>query len=322
MSSLVVVDITWSMTSYCPPAKLLEPCTCNSGCIYCVGNEDIDLVKIFQTLENNLTKNEKHFNEFYLSNTFITELKENTFSDITFDNIHIHRCLNLKSIHKNAFTTTDQVINALYIEENPLLSSPNNSIFEAVNKFTQLVTWSLSGNNITEIPSNAFKNRQGQMKIITMYGQSIRKIGENVFSNFKNLERIHLIHTSIDFIPENAFEFKEESNQSLVLYISDNKFLNCSGFSEHSLTKFKRPTYIFLVHNTNFLYFDEKIFQPFFELNAKNRIFLSYGSVDCNDCRNYWLQKNPTLLKKVLDSSCTNSSKLIDDPANFANCKS
>ena len=149
LSSLVVIDITWSMTSYCPSAKLLEPCTCNSGSIYCVGNNDMDLVQIFQTLENNLTKTEKHFNEFYLSNTFMTELKENTFSDITFDIISVEHCSSLKSIHKNAFTKTELVATDLYIHFNPMLTSPDNSIFEALSKFVRAKTIQFYNNNIT-----------------------------------------------------------------------------------------------------------------------------------------------------------------------------
>ena len=243
-----------SITQDCPPGKLHEPCTCNYGHIYCAVKDDIDLVKVFQTLEKNLTKEEKHFKEINLSNSFITELKENTFSDITFDEIRIQRCYNLKTIHKNAFTTTDQVTIRLYIYDNYLL------FFEAVNKFTKIISCTLSYNNITEIPSYAFKNRQDQLKTIAIYDESIKRIGENIFSNLKNLDAINLIQTSIDFISENTFEFNEESNRTLFVFLSGNKFLNSSGLSEHSLTKFKRPTTIYFQqykNNTNFSYFDE-----------------------------------------------------------------
>ena len=328
--SLTLMAVINTTLSVCPDSSLLKPCSCNKDMIIC-GNrfQALDLVQIFQKLGKQLPKTGKHFNEFHLTNSLITELKENTFSDITFDTIRLHECPKLKTIHKNAFTTTDQITSWLNILDNPVLSSPDNSIFEAINKFANLSECYISDTNITEIPSNAFKNKQDQMKIISFSGKSIKKIGENVFSNFKNIERIDLIRTSIDFIPENTFESKEESNQTLIIFLFGNRLLNSSGLSEHSLTKFKRPTWIYLremyvAHNWNnhFKYFDEKIFQPFFELNVKNRIISSYESVDCNDCRNYWLQKNPTLLKHIQDASCASlKTKFIDDPANFAKCK-
>src|ERR1700761_6774086 len=106
-------------SSVCPDSNLLKPCSCIDDSINCGGNGDIDLVKVFQTLEKNLTKIEKHFKKFVFYNTFITELKENTFSDITFDMIQIIGCDNLKTIHKNTFNTTDSVTTHINIEFNP-----------------------------------------------------------------------------------------------------------------------------------------------------------------------------------------------------------
>ena len=78
--------------------------------------------------------------KFYLNNTFITELKENTFSDITFNVIDIEYCSKLKTIHKNAFNHTDQVTTELNINFNPvLISNENTSIFEIANKFVHAI---------------------------------------------------------------------------------------------------------------------------------------------------------------------------------------
>src|ERR1700759_3294659 len=117
------------MTScVCPDSNLLKPCTCigNKTFTYinCGGNEDIDLVQIFETLGKQLPKTEKHFKLFQLNNTFITELKDNTF-----DIIYIYNCSKLKTIHSNAFNTTDQVTTQLHIDLNHALTSPDNSIF-------------------------------------------------------------------------------------------------------------------------------------------------------------------------------------------------
>ena len=321
MSSLFVIDIT---SSVCPDSNLLKPCYCITDSFYCDGEEDIDLVQIFQTLSKNLTKTEKHFKYFQLNNRFITELKENTFSDITFDGIIIQKCLKLQTIDKNAFNTTDSLTTKLHIIMNRLLTSPNNSIFEVLSKFVQATTISLVYNNITEIPSNAFRNivgKQDHLREIDIAGASIRKLGNNVFSQLKNLENFFIMDTSIDFIPENAFEFNEEHKCQTSINLYNNRLLNISGFSQNSLSKLKRPTSIVLDSSNanNFPYLAEKIFQPFFLSNAKNQIEILRGALDCSDCRNYWLKKNPNLLKQIKHSKCSNG-KSLNDTTNFKNC--
>ena len=126
LSSLLVIDIT---SSVCPDSNLLKPCGCKDDNIYYLNiAEEIDLVKLFQTLGKNLTKTGKHFKSFTLINQFITELKENTFSDITFDRIQIELCSKFMTIHRNAFNTTDLVTNKIEILSNLKLTSPDNSI--------------------------------------------------------------------------------------------------------------------------------------------------------------------------------------------------
>ena len=116
MALLLAIDKTYSV---CPDSSLLKPCSCKDDNISCGCIEDIDLVNIFQTLSEKLPKDKKHFKEFYLNNTFIIELKENTFSDITFEAITIIFCSNLNTINTNAFNTTDLVTNQLMIRFNP-----------------------------------------------------------------------------------------------------------------------------------------------------------------------------------------------------------
>ena len=156
LSSLLVIDMT---SSVCPDSNLLKPCSCNNDEIDCNKmTENIDLVQMFQTLSKRLPKDEKHFNEFLLNNTLNTELKENTFSDITFNIISINNCLKLKTIDKNAFNTTDMVTIKVVFRPNPLLISTDNSIFEILNKFVNVDYIEVEDINITEIPSNAFRN--------------------------------------------------------------------------------------------------------------------------------------------------------------------
>ena len=135
---------------------------------------------------------------------------------------------------------------------------------------------------------------------------------------------LDLTYSWINFIPENAFEFNENFEQHFTIDLRFNVYLNNSGFSEHCLTKLKRPTTINIDNNNNnyyFPYLEEKIFQSFLGTNCKNQIKLTDGSLDCSDCRNYWLKKDPALLKKVIFSKCSNG-KVFNDTENFKNCSS
>ena len=100
-----------------------------------------------------------------------------------------------------------------------------------------------------------------------------------------------------------------------------NKYLNRSGISEHSLEKLKRPTIVDLdpPSSNYFSYLDQKIFQTFLMANAKNQIEMSEWSLNCNDCRNYWLKRESGFLKQLIKSKCS-SGKDLNDTANFINC--
>jgi hypothetical protein len=71
-----------------------------------------------------LPDNEKHFNKFYLNNTAITELEENTFYEITFDKAIIVNSTKLNLINTHAFTTTSLVTKKFQSQFAPLINSP------------------------------------------------------------------------------------------------------------------------------------------------------------------------------------------------------
>ena len=312
-ATFLVIETT---SSVCPDSSLLKPCSCMTDEIHCRVSIDIDLVKIFETLGKQLLKKGKHFKKFVLAYVKNTELKENTFSDVTFDAIRIFSNENLRSIHKNTFTKTDLVTKQVRIEENLSLTSPDGSIFEALQKFVHAEKIHLYNNNITEIPSNAFSNNQDQLSYLALGGPSMSKIGDNAFSRSKNLSRLDIGYTSIDFISEKAFEFYEESNQSLVIYLVNNKYLDTSSFSENSPSNIKRKTFVYL-DDSRFKYLDEKVFYPFFKSNPKNGIS---SSVDCSDCRNFWLKMKSSMLNAKSIPQCLNE-KSLNDPANFIGCE-
>ena len=166
-----------------------------------------------------------------------------------------------------------------------------------------------------------FNNSQDNLTYLFLIGESFKKLGSNAFSKLKSLTHLDIIDTSIDFLPENAFEFNEESNQSLILTLASDQLLNSSSLAEKSLTKFKRPTTLLfsISQNASYQYLDQKIFESFLLTNAENLIQIYTGSISCSDCRNNWLKKNVSLQKRFVYLKCSNK-KMINDTANFQNC--
>ena len=68
-----------------------------------------------------------------------------------------------------------------------ILSSPDNSIFETLSGFVRATQIDLIGNNITEIPSNAFNNTELEEPGWFLF-TAIEKIGEQCIFTFEKFE--------------------------------------------------------------------------------------------------------------------------------------
>ena len=120
---------------------------------------------------------------FVLSNSMITNLKANTFGDVTFDKIVIKDCLRLETIDEMAFNGTDRVTNIFGLVNNPRLSSQNNSIYGVLNKFENVENINLERNNIIEIPDYAFSGKLNKLSSLSFSGIRFNKLGNFAFAN-------------------------------------------------------------------------------------------------------------------------------------------
>ncbi len=315
----------------CPAPELLKPCICNATGISCAGNEVFNLKHIFEAMDQKLNKSEKHFKQFQLSNTAIAQLEENTFYEITFDEIYIYNATKLKLINTNAFNATNLVTKYFRINcdanhcnpsySTPLINSPPNyDIFNALSSMINLREISLFRTNITEIPSNAFREINGiqnNLSRIIFDKSPISKIGNSPFYDLNNLEILSFDSTPIESIPKTVFNFRNDSEKKLSLELSDSN-LNGSSFEIGSFNNLKRPTEINF-WNDPIKYLDQHVFQPFIEMNVENRIVLSPYYFDCDDCRSYWLKKDPKYNNRTYLEICSNGKKFTD-ATNFAKC--
>ena len=244
-------------------------------------------------------------------------MPENTFGEITFDEINIDHATNLTLIHTNAFSAINLRLTILIIELTQLKSlPPNYDIFTAISHMIQINSVYIQYCEISEIPDNAFRPLNGtQTNFTTLYlgFNKITKIGNNAFQYLVSLSTIVLYNNPINHVSENAFNMLRKSETLLDINLN-NCPLNSSSFEIGSFSNLKRPTKIQFTSN-NVTHLDQHVFEPFFGYSKQNTLTLD--RIDCNDCRSVWLlNKYSTQLS---DLKCSNNNT-FSDKRNFPNC--
>jgi hypothetical protein len=278
------------------------------------------LKHVFESLSNNLKDEEKNFYRFVLNNTVINQLLENTFEDITFENIEITQNSVLKYINTHAFTATNLWIKtfrsySLHLENNP----PDNDLFRALSLMNNLTQLSVYNGKLTEIPSNAFRPLNGPHKYlnsIILDNMMIKNIGDRPFWSLPSVKEILLRPNNLSFISSHAFEMKSKSTEFLTIGLNSNQ-LNNTSFEFGAFMNIQRPVELQLPNNTKLTYLDEKIFKAFLNNDPKNKILVN--TLDCDDCKSNWLKENNKFMEQMGASSCSNENE-ISNEKNFLKC--
>lgn len=290
-----------------------------------MGQNHIILKDVFSKYSQQLPKEKKHFSQFTLSNTAVTELEANVFSDIIFDMIVINNASKLTSIDSNAFKGSEATIKAIYIENTPLVSDQqNNDIFGIFSKFSNLESLTIDNSRVEVIPSLAFRplnGYQNKLKFIKISG-SLRKVMNNAFYNLNSLSYLNIGNNSIDILQSEALKFR--TSEQYIGIVLDCNLFNASNVEENAYKNINRPVLLYDENEFCWLtYFDEKIFGPFFDNNSFNRIkahdSASHIAIDCDDCRSVWLLKEEYLNR--IDGLICNNGRNINDASSFTNCK-
>ncbi len=308
----------------CPKPEILKPCICAANAIFCEGDDPINLKTIFHQISSNLENGKKHFQAFYLTNKAVAELEESVFEDILFDSIHLDEAHNLSLIHTKAFARTESYIQDIRIYNTSLKNSPpNHDIFAAISSMENLKELTIGHSLIDEIPENAFQPINGTKEKLTrifLMGNKISKIGNNAFANLNYLEEVDFEYNKLDHISEKAFNFIDSSaNSTLNLYLIRCS-LNGSSFEKGAFNNFNRPTVLhfnYFDQSNNITFLDQRIFEPFFSANNKNGIQLN--TIDCKDCRSFWLIKLQKFPSQSFQVKCSDG-KQISDKSNFSKC--
>jgi hypothetical protein len=299
--------IKLSTCESCSKSELLNPCVCNSEGISCGGNKPLNLKRILRRYSAAINNDEKHFKEFILFNTAINEIPENIFGDLTFETIYLNNALNLSRIHTNAFTSTSPTIETFYSIDTPLTHSvPNYDIFTALSSMKNLVKIIIVESKITEIPDNAFlplNGMQTKLTELTIINSLIKRIGKNAFQYWPNLTTLNLGVNKIDYISGKAFNFLKKSNSTLNLYLHTNK-LNSLSFHRSAFKQMRRPVALDMLYNEKITYLSRPTFESFLNQNRINKILVN--SLDCNDCRSFWLIDNKYSDSQISRRECSN----------------
>ncbi len=324
------ITLIWEIIAHiygeCPKADLLKPCLCDKDVISCGGHNSINLKNIFHNLSTILKSDKKHLKGFFLNNTEVNELPENIFEDIIFETISIRDSKKFAKIHTKAFAKFESHIKDIYVYNTSLKSSPPDyDLFTALSSMANLETIFITNSMIEEIPDNAFRPLNGPQNKLYDIGleyNKIKKFGNNAFKNLHFLNGLDLDHNSVNHIPKDAFSFNTTSKDIFDLYLQ-NLTLNSNSFEKGAFSNLNRPTFLhfnygYQYKSNNITYLDQHIFEEF--LNKNNYSKIELYTIDCKDCRSFWLVKNDKF-KPQIDSIRCSDLKPLTDENSFSGCE-
>ncbi len=108
------------------------------------------------------------------------------------------------------------------------------------------------------------------------YAKFILNPNKWLLFNKNNLDSLTVLIISfapIDYIPNNAFEFRQESKEEINVYLDNNHKLNGSGFDINAFQNMRRPADIHFYSATpgdDLEFLDEKVFSVFLSTNERN----------------------------------------------------
>lgn len=274
-----------------------------------MGNFD-DFHKVFNDTSNQLKQNEKSYIRTRLLSLKDNEtLNDDFFGDLIFHEVGLH---GVNKIKNKAFGKTAQYVNSFSCLGCSLTDSPPNyNIWSTLNQMTQL-TFLYIELNINEIPTNAIKPIDGldstidYMNLISKQNLTIKS---NAFINMPELYKLTIQNTMINSIESAAFNFSGQMGNKMEIVFEN---VNISGDAFHKNTfNCTIRQIVFTFESTNLNYLNQSSWSSLLD-NGSSGIIFHNSLIDCNDCRNLWLNKK---IKQMTNPYCqgNTTSTLFDD---------
>jgi hypothetical protein len=218
----------------------LITCQIDGNDLKCDANyQTFNITAEIEFLSQTLPEDQKRFENLIIKRANIEEIPENVFQDISFNYVQIYNANNLKRIHTNAFNnnTAFNLRKQLYISlPNQLRNDPPDYDFwKAFSSLVYIKDLEISlADGSHEIPDNAFVQIYGPQNdlsyvVFDKNNFEITRIGNYAFAEIPNLSILSFHDILIGSISANAFDFKNNSTQTLNINL-----LNC-GLTETSL---------------------------------------------------------------------------------------
>jgi hypothetical protein len=299
----------------CPLNGTIDPCICaNDTTISCSGDQVINLKRIFQDLSLKLvSKTDKQFDSFILSDTTLTELEDNIFHDITFKSILLSNASKLSRISSNVFSAFNiETVEKFVVKGSSSLGDEKyiNDTFTALSSLINLKEIHFSDSNLAIMPTHAFKyvnGLQDKLTYLDFRTNKIKSVENYAFSYLINLGQLDLTYNIIDHIAVHAFDFYNSSKEQLYIPLYHNK-LNDTSIEIGAFTNSKKSLHIDLRSN-ELTFLDEKIFGPILRINSKNILDVEGNTFTC-DCRMFWIFKETNTFKnQILSGFKCNTGK-------------
>lgn len=319
----------------CPDAKVLYPCKCANNSITCSGSDDYDLQRIFETISDTSSNDNKYFNRLTLNISQLSYIADNDFEDIMFREIVIENAINLANINANAFK-----VNSLYTESFTIkgakglikTSADENNFFTLLRSLQNAKQIEIHNTNVNSIPEFAFLESQRNLERIafksSLADTKLKEISNFAFMSPK-LKSLDLSRNSIMNIKRNAFHFKnyydlnEQLNDTITVIDLQSNRINDSSL-ENGLFDFpSRPLNINLANNS-LTVISEQTFIYFLKRNfTNNKLNVRLNPIDCFDCRMFWLYElRNEYMQNIEGLQCENGKTFWQiDSKEFNKCK-
>jgi hypothetical protein len=226
-------------------------CQIDGNDLKCDANyQTFNITAEIEFLSQTLPEDQKGFENLIIKRTNIEEIPENVFQDISFNYVQIYNANSLKRIHTNAFNnnTAFNLRKQLYISlPNQLRNDPPDYDFwKAFSSLVYIKDLEISlADGSHEIPDNAFQQINGPQNdlsyiVFDKNNFEITRIGNYAFSEIPNLSILSFHDILIGSISANAFDFGNNSNQTLTINLI-NCGLNETSLEEGVFSDAKRP---------------------------------------------------------------------------------
>ncbi|XP_013194089.1 protein artichoke [Amyelois transitella] len=144
----------------------------------------------------------------------------------------------LNSIAAEVFTGLEQSLQYLSLSQNRILGFTGQKL-----KFINLWFLDISGNQISEIPVNAFDSIPSLLYLNMSYNDHISTLPQNLFQNNQGLQSIDLRHIGLKALPVNLFT---KTPNVEYIYLSHN---NLQEITENTFKNLRNLTHLDLSYN-------------------------------------------------------------------------